>query len=103
MNSSEILVSVVIPTYSRNDVLERAIDGILRQTHQNLDVIVVDDNAPKSEWRASTELLMQKYRNDTRVRYIQNAQNLGGAGARNEGIKVAKGDYIAFLDDDDEY
>ena len=43
MNSSEILVSVVIPTYSRNDVLERAIDGILRQTHQNLDVIVVDD------------------------------------------------------------
>ena len=49
MNSSEILVSVVIPTYSRNDVLERAIDGILRQTHQNLDVIVVDDNAPESE------------------------------------------------------
>ena len=103
MNSSEILVSVVIPTYSRNDVLERAIDGILRQTHQNLDVIVVDDNAPKSEWRASTELLMQKYRNDTRVRYIQNAEKLGREEARNEGIKVAKGDYIAFLDDDDEY
>ena len=102
-NSEEILVSVVIPTYSRNDMLTRAIDCILAQTHQKLDIIVVDDNSPESEFRASTEQLMKRYESDKRVRYIQNEKNLGGAGARNVGIEASKGEYIAFLDDDDEY
>lgn len=99
----DILVSVVIPTYSRNDALERAINCILKQTHQNLDIIVVDDNPPESEYRSSTEKIMEKYASESRIRYIQNPQNLGGSGARNQGIKAAKGEYIAFLDDDDEY
>jgi len=101
--AEEILVSVVIPTYSRNDMLSRAIDCILAQTHKNLDIIVVDDNPPESEYRTSTEQLMKKYASDERVRYIQNEKNLGGAGARNVGIEASKGEYIAFLDDDDEY
>jgi len=101
--AEEILVSVVIPTYSRNEMLSRAIDCILEQTHSNLDIIVVDDNPPESEYRTSTEQLMKKYEADERVRYIQNEKNLGGAGARNVGIEAAKGEYIAFLDDDDEY
>jgi glycosyltransferase involved in cell wall biosynthesis len=99
----DILVSVVIPTYSRNDMLERAINCIQKQTHQNLDIIVVDDNPPESEFRLSTQKIMQKYATDERIRYIQNPQNLGGAGARNVGIEASKGEYIAFLDDDDEY
>ena len=99
----DILVSVVIPTYSRNDMLERAINCIQKQTHQNLDIIVVDDNPPESEFRLSTQRIMQKYATDERIRYIQNPQNLGGAGARNVGIEASKGEYIAFLDDDDEY
>lgn len=98
----DILVSVVIPTYSRNDMLERAINCIQKQTHQNLDIIVVDDNPPESEFRLSTQKIMQKYATDERIRYIQNPQNLGGAGARNVGIEASKGEYIAFLDDDDE-
>lgn len=101
--AEEVLVSVVIPTYSRNEMLSRAIDCILEQTHSNLDIIVVDDNPPESEYRTSTEQLMKKYEADERVRYIQNEKNLGGAGARNVGIEAAKGEYIAFLDDDDEY
>ncbi len=101
--AEDILVSVVIPTYSRNDMLSRAVECILAQTHKNLDIIVVDDNPPESEYRASTEQLMKKYESDGRVRYIQNEKNLGGAGARNVGIEAAKGEYIAFLDDDDEY
>lgn len=99
----DVLVSVVIPTYSRNDVLERAINCILKQTYQNLEIIVVDDNPPESEYRLSTRKIMKKYTSDQRIRYIQNPQNLGGAGARNVGIEAAKGEYIAFLDDDDEY
>lgn len=102
-SSEEVLVSVVIPTYSRNDMLSRAIDCILAQTHKLLDIIVVDDNPPESEYRASTEQLMKKYETDERIRYIQNEKNLGGSGARNVGIEAAKGEYIAFLDDDDEY
>lgn len=99
----DILVSVVIPTYSRNDALERAINCILKQTHQNLEIIVVDDNPPESQYRLSTEKIMEKYATESRIHYIQNPKNLGGSGARNVGIEASNGEYIAFLDDDDEY
>ena len=99
----DVLVSVVIPTYSRSDTLERALNGILKQTYQNLDIIVVDDNPPNSVYRLFVQQIIKKYASDQRIRYIQNTQNLGGAGARNVGIEAAKGEYIAFLDDDDEY
>lgn len=102
-NANEILVSVVIPTYARNDMLERAINCVLKQTHQNLEIIVIDDNPADSEYRKMAEAIMEKYKEDSRIRYIQNPQNLGGAGARNVGIEFSKGEYIAFLDDDDEY
>ena len=103
MKNQNILVSVVIPTYSRNDTLCKAIDSVLGQTYQNLEIIVIDDNPADSDWRKSTEKLMLKYADDQRIRYIKNKQNLGGAGARNEGIIAANGEYIAFLDDDDVY
>lgn len=99
----DILVSVVIPTYSRNDMLQRAINCILSQTHQKLDIIVVDDNPSDSPYRTSTEEIMKKYASEPRIRYIQNETNMGGAAARNVGIEAARGEYIAFLDDDDEY
>lgn len=99
----DILVSVVIPTYSRNSTLKRAIDCVLAQTHQNLEVIVVDDNPPESEWRKSSEQIMQEYAENPRVLYVQNERNMGGGLTRNQGIKHAKGSYVSFLDDDDEY
>jgi len=68
-----------------------------------LEVIVVDDNPAESEYRQMAEKIMQKFADDERVLYIQNEKNLGGAGARNVGIEASKGEYIAFLDDDDEY
>ena len=103
MKDQSILVSVVIPTYSRNDTLCKAIDSVLGQTYQNLEIIVVDDNPADSDWRKSTEELMAKYADEQRIRYLKNKQNLGGSGARNEGIIAANGEYIAFLDDDDVY
>ena len=103
MINQDVLVSVVIPTYSRNDTLRKAIDSVLGQTYQNLEIIVIDDNPADSEWRKSTEELMAKYAGVHRIRYLKNKENLGGAGARNEGIKAASGEYIAFLDDDDLY
>ncbi len=98
----DILISVVIPTYSRNDTLKRAIDSVLCQTYSNFEIIVVDDNPADSEWRKSTAGIMSEY-TDKRVRYIQNEKNMGGGLTRNEGIKASRGRYVAFLDDDDEY
>jgi len=91
------LVSVVIPTRNRRERLERAIKSAQAQTWPNLEIIVVDD--------ASTDgtpaYLQNEQAADSRVRFIRNDVPQGGAGARNTGISVAKGKYVAFLDDDD--
>ena len=96
----EELVSVVIPTYKRSDKIERAIKSVINQTYKNLEIIVVDDNAKNKEEREKTRNIVKKYKN---VKFIENKENLGGALTRNIGIENALGDYIAFLDDDDEY
>lgn len=97
------LVSVIIPTYARNDMLSRAINSVCKQTYSNVEILVIDDNDADSEYRKKTEEVMMEYKDNERIRYIRNDKNLGGAKARNVGIKKAKGDFIAFLDDDDEY
>lgn len=94
-------VSIVIPTYKRSDCLKRAVDSVLSQTYGNIEVLVVDDNGMGTEEGNRTAALMRQYAGDPRVRYIQNAQNIGSAMARNVGIYAASGEYIAFLDDDD--
>lgn len=96
-------VSIVIPTYKGSNQLSRAIDSVLNQTYKECEIIVVDDNVPESEERRKTEKVMMSYAADERVRYQRHSKNLNGAAARNTGISVAKGDYIAFLDDDDYY
>lgn len=100
---SRPLVSVIIPTYKRCDMLPRAINTVLTQTYKNVQVIVVDDNDPETEWRHATSLIMQAYQNDSRVRYICHHKNLNGSVARNTGIRESSGDIITFLDDDDLY
>ena len=97
---NEDVVSVIIPTYKRPKELERAIISVKNQTYKNIEIIVVDDNANDIEQRKSTEQVVKKYEN---IVYIQNKENLGGSKTRNIGIENAKGKYIAFLDDDDEF
>lgn len=95
------MISVIIPTYKRSDSLHRAIDSCLRQTIQDIEIIVVDDNDPETEYRARAERIMAEYGDNPKVIYIRHEQNLKGAAARNTGIKAAHGKYITFLDDDD--
>lgn len=97
MNVSPI-VSVIITTYNRPDLLPRAINSVLNQTFDNLECIVVDDCSPDSE----TKTLVQSI-DDERLRYIRHEKNRGLSAARNTGIECAQGNYIAFLDDDDEW
>lgn len=97
-------VSVVIPTYKRETkYLLRAITSIKNQTYKNTEIVVVDDNPPDSYYREKTVDFMKQYNNDSDIIYYLNPKNIGGSLARNNGINVATGEYITFLDDDDEY
>lgn len=100
---NEKLVSVIIPTYSRTKYIKRAIDSLLRQTYKNIEIIVVDDNDSKSEYRKELEIVMKSYLKYKNIKYIKHNKNSNGASARNTGIKESKGDYVCFLDDDDYY
>ena len=90
-------VSVVIPTHNRAGLLSQAIRSVLQQTHRDLELIIVDD-ASTDETRRTVERV-----NDARIRYVRHGRGQGGAAARNTGIRSATGDYVAFLDDDDEW
>lgn len=103
IEEKKILVSVIIPTYKRTDLLLKAIDSVLNQTYKNIEVLVVDDNEPATIFRENTENIMKKYDKDNRVRYIKHSSNKNGAAARNTGIAYSYGEYIEFLDDDDIY
>ncbi|MBW9145259.1 glycosyltransferase family 2 protein [Clostridium sp. CM027] len=99
----EELISVVIATYKREKELERSIKCVLNQTYKNIEIIVVDDNGLNSLWQLQVQKLMEKYKNHNNIKYIINESNMGGSLTRNVAIENAKGAYIAFLDDDDEY
>ena len=92
-----MLVSVVIPTLDRPKLLLRAIGSVLRQTHHDIEVIVVVDR-PSLETLAAVRSVA-----DGRLRLIVNPQPTTAGGARNVGVDHAAGDWIAFLDDDDEW
>lgn len=98
------LVSVIVPTYKRPKGLSEAIDSVLNQSYKNIEIIIVDDNNTDSMDRKETKLIVKEYKNNyNNIVYIEQPSNLGGAYARNTGIRVANGKYVAFLDDDDEY
>jgi len=93
------LVSVVMPTYNRGKTLPRAIGSVLKQTYNNWELIIVDDKNTDN-----TKEVIDRYgKKDKRIKYVLNERNKGISGARNSGLDVAKGDYVAFLDDDDEW
>ena len=90
-------VSVIIPTCNRPDLLPRAIKSVLSQIYQDFEIIVVDDGDKRS-----AENVVRQFK-DNRIKYIKHVERKGGAAARNTGIKAAQGEFIAFLDDDDEW
>ncbi len=94
IDSSQPLVSVIIPTYNRREKLVNAIKSTLSQTYQNFEVIVVNDGGENV-----SDIIKQL--NDPRIKLITFSKHKGVSAARNAGIKATAGEYIALLDDDD--
>lgn len=96
------LISIIMPTYKNEGyTLKRAINSIVIQSYNNWELIIVDDNIEKN----FSNIVIDTISNfkDSRIYYYKNQNNLGSAKSRNVGIKKSKGNYITFLDDDDEY
>ncbi len=87
-------VSVIIPTYNRLEKLKRAVDSILEQTYKDFELIIVDDG--------STDKTKEYFENFDAVKYIYQ-ENKGVSSARNTGIKASEGEWLSFLDSDDEW
>ena len=93
MDSTD-LISVIIPTYNRAHLIKRSAESVLNQTYKNLELIIVDDGSTDNTKEVVDSL------NDKRIVYVKQ-ENQGACAARNKGIKLAKGKYIAFQDSDD--
>ncbi|OJF90672.1 glycosyltransferase family A protein [Alkalibacterium sp. 20] len=93
------MISVVIPTHNRADLLERAVKSVKEQTIRDLEIIVISDGSTDD-----TDLVVNKMmEQDDRIHFITYKTPQGANTARNKGIEAASHDYIAFLDDDDEW
>lgn len=92
------LFSIIIPVYNAKDTLQTAVDSILRQSVEDLELLLIDDGSRDG----STDLCRRLAEKDSRVRFISQ-KNGGICAARNTGLAQARGRYIGFCDDDDRY
>lgn len=94
-------VSIIIPVYNVAPYIKRCLTSALNQTYQNIDIILVDDCGTDNSMDIANQVI-QNHPNGKNVKVITHEFNRGLSGARNTGIKKAEGDYIYFLDSDDE-
>lgn len=90
-------VSVIIPTHNRSDLLRRAIRSVLAQDHSDFEILIADDASDEDIASVAREFA------DARIKHLRNDQKSHAGGARNLGLEHATGEYIAFLDSDDEW
>lgn len=89
------MISIIIPTFNREHLIQKAVESVLDQSYTDIEVIVIDDG--------STDNTEEKVRliEDERVRYLKLNNNGGACRARNKGAEIARGEYLAFQDSDD--
>ncbi|MBR2635110.1 MAG: glycosyltransferase family 2 protein [Clostridia bacterium] len=90
------LVSIIMPSYNTAGFIEETIESVLKQTHSNWELIIVDDCSTDH-----TDEVVEAFLTDERIKYLKNEKNSGAAVSRNRALREAKGKWIAFLDSDD--
>ena len=93
------LVTIITPLYNYGRFLEAAVESVLRQTHQNWEMIIVDDCSTDDSYQIALNIA----KSDSRIKVAKLSKNSGTAAARNAALDMAKGDFVSFLDADDEY
>ena len=96
MNITFPKISIVVPVYNVEAYVSKCIESIMHQDYENIEIIVVDDGSTDS----SSKICEQYARSDNRIRLIHQ-ENQGLSKARNNGIDIAAGEYIGFIDSDD--
>ncbi len=96
MHNKDILVTCIIPTYNREKLVVNAINSVINQSFEYWELIIIDDLSTDNTW----EIINNYAKKDKRILCLKNSEK-GANNARNLGIKMARGKYIAFLDDDD--
>lgn len=99
-SESPPLVSVIIPTYGRTDRLIEAVESVINQTYENIELFIVDDGSPTPAFEVLSDISFDSL---TSVTFVRHNENRGANAARNTGIRAASGEYLAFLDDDDRW
>src|SRR5690606_38027592 len=89
------LISVLLTTYNRRELLERAVDSVLNGTYRNFELIILDDASTDDTERYASGLV------DERIRYVRMPENGGVLRSRNRGFDMASGEFVVILDDDD--
>lgn len=92
------LLSAVLPTHNRPELLERAANSVLSQVGTDVELVIVDDASDDH-----THVVAERLAQDPRVKLVHNSESIGPGAARNKGIAVASGDMLGFCDDDDEW
>jgi len=92
-------VSIILPTYNGNRFIEQAIESVLKQSYENFELIIIDDDSIDN----TAEVICRFSERDSRILYLKNDENLGIQKSLNRGLRKAKGEYIARIDDDDEW
>lgn len=90
-------ISVIMSSYNRAHYIKEAIESILNQTYQDFEFIIIDDCSKKE----TQDVIEQYAKNDERIIFLKNEHNMGPSNTRNRGFEIAKGEYIAIVDDDD--
>ncbi|OCA88293.1 hypothetical protein A8F94_10875 [Bacillus sp. FJAT-27225] len=92
-------ISIIVPTYNSELTIEKCLSSILEQTYNDFEIIIIDDGSKDQSAKKAEDIL-----NGINVKYtIIKKKNGGASSARNKGLEIAKGEYIAFLDSDDQW
>ena len=92
-----IKVSIIVPIYNVEKYIERCLISLINQTLKDIEIIIINDQTPDN----SMEICKEYAKRDKRIKIIENKKNIGLGLTRNKGIKIATGDYVAFIDSDD--